>query len=358
LLARELDYRRKLLPDLLPGMVNGAVSIFGAAHGWGVWSLVAGAQIGALVGVASVWQACRWRPGWIWDRRLAASLMRYGRHIVGAELLRFVTLNVDYLLVGRLFGPAALGVYTLAFNLANLVVTNAGFLFARVAFPLFSRLQDEPSQLQEAYLRMVSYLALIALPVLCGLCLLADDFVAVVYGPRWASAVAPLRVLTVLGAARALATLGGDVVRAVGRPDVLSRLGLLTAPLTAAGVFLGASFGLAGVAAGESLVTLLTATLLIRAALHLLRLEPSRLWRRVAPIVGATAVMALAVLLVAHGSHLAGLSHAARLSAATIAGAGLFCVALGRERATFLAEARRLAASIGWTKTKGAGHAS
>jgi O-antigen/teichoic acid export membrane protein len=341
LLSRELDYRRKLLPDTVPGIVNGGVAVAAAAYGWGAWSLVAGAQLGALVGVVVVWTLCRWRPSFVWRSELAGALLSYGRHVIGAELLRFVTLNVDYLVVGRLFGPVALGVYTLAFNLANLVVSNIGFLFARVAFPLFCRLQHDPDRLRESYLRLLGHLALLTIPAMVGLCLLAEEVITVVYGVQWAGAVVPLRVLTVLGAVRALATLSGDVVRALGRPDILGRLGLLTAVLTVSGTILGAAFGLVGVAVAETLVAILTASLLARASLALLGLRGVDLMARLASIVRAAALMSAPLAVAVPWLATAGVPPVWRLAAAAIAGAALFVLGLGRERRAWMFETRR-----------------
>jgi O-antigen/teichoic acid export membrane protein len=341
LLAREMDYRRKLLPDTLPGMVNGAVAIFAACHGWGVWSLVAGAQVGAVIGVFVVWRACRWRPQRLWDRGMAATLLRFGRHVIGAEFLRFVTQNVDYLVVGRLFGPGALGVYTMAFNLANLVVTNVGFLFARVAFPLFSRMQDDPARLRETFLRMEGYLVLISLPLMTLLCLLGREFIQVIYGPRWASAVGPLQVLTLLGAVRALSMLSSDTARALGRPDILSRVGLLATPLTVAGTLAGASYGLTGIAAGETAAAVVTGLVLIRAAMGLLGIETHELMERLAPIARATSLTALALLGTVTLLAASGTPPAVRLVAGALTGLAVFWIALGVERGPLLSEARR-----------------
>ena len=104
-------------------MVNGAVAIWGAVHGWGVWSLVAGAQVGAVVGVVVVWRACRWRPAWVWERAVAQNLLAYGRHILGAEFLPWdqrgsaTALNQFSRTIGGAIGVAALGILLVALGI-------------------------------------------------------------------------------------------------------------------------------------------------------------------------------------------------------------------------------------------------
>ena len=77
-LVRDLDYRRKLTPELGGALVKGGVSIVMAYLGYGVWSLVFGQIAGALASVILVWIILPWRPRFTIDRNVAGSLMKFG----------------------------------------------------------------------------------------------------------------------------------------------------------------------------------------------------------------------------------------------------------------------------------------
>ncbi|MGC8838916.1 MAG: oligosaccharide flippase family protein, partial [Anaerolineae bacterium] len=70
LLARELDFRRRLVPDLLPAFGYGLVAVSLALSGLGVWSLVVGRIAEAVLRVILAWWVVPWRPTWTFDRGL------------------------------------------------------------------------------------------------------------------------------------------------------------------------------------------------------------------------------------------------------------------------------------------------
>jgi PST family polysaccharide transporter len=55
LLRRNLDFRRKLIPDVGQAVVKGIASVAFAAAGLGVWALVWGQLIGALASSLLAW---------------------------------------------------------------------------------------------------------------------------------------------------------------------------------------------------------------------------------------------------------------------------------------------------------------
>ena len=69
-LVRDLDYRRRLIPDLGSPLIKGVVSISMAYLGYGVWSLVYGQLAGAIASVLLVWIVLPWGPASPWIEKL------------------------------------------------------------------------------------------------------------------------------------------------------------------------------------------------------------------------------------------------------------------------------------------------
>jgi PST family polysaccharide transporter len=65
----------------------------------------------------------------------------------------------------------------------------------KVFFPFFSRLQNEPAQLGQAFRAMLLGAGLIAAPFAMGVLAVAEDIVAVLLGPKWHAAVEIVRWL-------------------------------------------------------------------------------------------------------------------------------------------------------------------
>ncbi|HIC87918.1 MAG TPA: lipopolysaccharide biosynthesis protein [Anaerolineae bacterium] len=226
MLARELDFRRRALPEILPALANGIVAVVLAWQGFGVWSLVWGKLTEAGLGALLLWVVTPWRPGWTFNRRVAQELFDYGKHIVGSQILIFFITNVDDAFVMRLLGAAALGVYGLAYRLSNLPATQITRLVNQVMFPAFSRLQDDMEAFRRTYFQAVHYVSLLSIPVSIVTIFFAADFITVLDADKWGEAVVPIRWLAIYGLLRSVAGNMGNVFKAGGKPQWLTGIAL------------------------------------------------------------------------------------------------------------------------------------
>jgi O-antigen/teichoic acid export membrane protein len=119
LLGRELDFRRRIIPELTSSLIASVVVIVLAYRGFGVWSLVWREIIRQSLAAILVWPMSSYRPRLRFDSRIARELFDYGKHIVSAQTLVFLITNIDNAFVGRYAGKTALGQYQWAYNLSN-----------------------------------------------------------------------------------------------------------------------------------------------------------------------------------------------------------------------------------------------
>jgi O-antigen/teichoic acid export membrane protein len=251
LLQRDLDFRRKLVPDVGNSLVKGIVSITLALTGFGVWSLVLGHLAGTIVGVGLVWLVVNWRPRLDFNRSLTRSLMAYGLPLFVVDLIYVVTANVDYLVVGRVLGAAALGIYTLAYRLPELLVLGIVAVLSRALFPAFTKARDSPGSLQRGFLDSVRYVVIFTTPLCVGLFIAARPLVLVTLGDNWLDVIPVLRVLAVFAWVRSLMSNDGDVYKALGMPGFLARITALRLFILVPVLIATAQIGLVAVALGH-----------------------------------------------------------------------------------------------------------
>ena len=250
LLMRGLDYRRKFIPDMGNAIVKAIVSIGMASTGFGVWSLVWGQISGAVVSVILVWILVPWKPHLALDSTIARDLLRFGTSVMGVDMITVITDNIDYLVVGRLFGLAQLSVYTYAYRLPEMLLIGNLWVMGSVIFPAFSTIQDRPDQLKRGFLISVRLVQLIAAPICFGLFIAAAPIVKVVFGNDWLDVIPMLRILAIFAWVYSVGFHIGGVYKAIGRPDILFKLSLLTLATLVSAVFIGSLFGTIGVAWG------------------------------------------------------------------------------------------------------------
>src|SRR5258708_33589050 len=109
----------------------------------GALSLIVGQIAGESSATVLVWILARWRPTRAFNARVAREVTRFGAHIVAIGILGALFSNIDFIFVGRILGAGALGYYTLAYRIPELVLANTNAVVARVAHPLFCRLQSD-----------------------------------------------------------------------------------------------------------------------------------------------------------------------------------------------------------------------
>lgn len=131
----------------------------------------------------------------IFHREPYAKLLGYGSRVSVVGFLEFINGNLDTLLIGRLLGSVLLGIYNRAYMLLYLPMYFLTNSLARVAFPAFSKIQNDLPRVRALYLTSSTLVATVVLPVCAGVAVAAPELVQVLLGPRWAASVPILRVL-------------------------------------------------------------------------------------------------------------------------------------------------------------------
>jgi O-antigen/teichoic acid export membrane protein len=297
-LVRDLDYRRKLVPELGSALTKGVVSIGMAYLGYGVWSLVFGQIIGAVISVVLVWIILPWRPRLTIDRNVAGSFMKFGFSVTLIDIITQITDNIDYVIVGRFFGLVPLSIYTLAYRLPEMLVIGNLWVMGGVVFPAFSSIQDQPEELRRGFLASVRVVQLFAVPVCLGLLIAADPIVRVVFGDQWLEAIPILRVLAVYAWVYSLGYHVGGLYKAIGRPDILLRLSLLTLVIIIPSLLIGARFGMIGVAVGHLVAVFIRRIVSLGLATRFVQVSISDIFGELRTSLIGAMVMAPVVLVV------------------------------------------------------------
>ncbi len=255
LLNREFQQKRRAAADWVGFITSTGLTIGLAAAGFGAWSLAWGRLVGNVVLTSTLYALADHRPRPGWSPSIARALLRYGLPLAGASLLVFTMLNVDYVVVARVLGPGALGLYTIAFNLASWPSNVLSQTIRRVSIPTFSHLQDEKAARRDRFLAGERNLMLPTLLLCAGLGALAIPFIALLYPPLYQGAAGALAFLAILGAARVLIDFMYDFLAGIGRTRVLLPLQGLWTGLLIPGLWLGARMGgIRGVAIAHAVI--------------------------------------------------------------------------------------------------------
>lgn len=267
LLYRGMRFRLLSAFDAAQAVTQAVVTLALAWRGFGYWSLVLGNVAGAvaLAALQIVARPCGFR----WPRMNALRApLQFSRHIMISSLSWYGYSNADFLVAGRVLGQAALGAYTIAWTLATIPLEKVTAIVNNVTFAYLAAAQNDDAALRR-YLRVITEgLSLVTFPATIGLGLAARDFIPLLLGSKWESAIMPLEILAVYASFRCVVTLLPSILNVTGESRYAMRVtqgGLLLMP---AAFYAGSRWGPAGIAWGWVAAYPVIAACLYRRALR------------------------------------------------------------------------------------------
>lgn len=244
LLERQLQFRSLSLAHVSGGIAGAATTLTAALFDAGVWALVAGTLVMALVrsGLLIVLHGRLVWPGRV---RLATvrPMVHVSSQVVAGRVLWYWYGQADQLVLGKMLHAVQLGFYSVAAQLAMLPVGKAMEAVNRVAFPILSRARADSESLREMHLRVIGMVALYGFGVCWGLAAVAQEFVAVVLGAKWQAATTPLAMLSIIAPLRMLCALNNTTTTAVGAPEAATKELVFAAVVIPLAVTAGAWWG-------------------------------------------------------------------------------------------------------------------
>ena len=257
LLERNLEFDKLARIEIGTALLATLVGITAAFLGQGAWSLVYQLLAGNLFATLLFWSASNWRPSWQFDWPEIRSVMSFSLNLTGGNIFNYFARNADKLLIGRFLGSQDLGYYDLAYRLMQLPLQGISAVLTRVMFPLYSRMQDDPSQFGRTYLKVAAAIALISFPLMLGLTALAGPIVRTLFGAAWTPVIPLLLILAPLGALQSILTTIGNIYSATGRTDLGMRWTVGAGLLIVLSFVLGLPWGILGVTVSYAIVMLL-----------------------------------------------------------------------------------------------------
>jgi O-antigen/teichoic acid export membrane protein len=248
LLYRQLEQRSLALRRLGADLFGFFVTAVLAYRTRSASALVIGLLAGTGLSTALSYAMHPYRPKLAFDRGMFGRGFAQGRHIAVAVALTFVTTQVDNLIVGRLMGAAALGIYLFAYRVATLPIEYIQAMAGSVAMPAYLQHRSESPIALAAQLRRVlepstALLCAGLLPVL----LLRREIVVLLGGVRWIDAAPLLPPLLLLALLRCTCIHLGTLLQSLERAELEARAKIVEAALFIPGCVLAVkTMGLPG----------------------------------------------------------------------------------------------------------------
>ncbi len=224
-LYKQLRFKLIGLNNAIAEILYAGVSLALVIIGFGGWAIVWGnvARTGfrSLVIFFTVDRRDWLSPGpirWLVTREI----FKFGLPLTMSSIAQFASRKWDNMLTSRFFGPALMGSYNLAYNLADVPAAQVGEQVGDVLLPVFAQLKVE--ERKRGLVRSVRLLAIIMFPLAVGLGAISESLVKVFFDQRWTNVAPMLTILSALSLSRPIGYAVGNYLQAAGKPTTASAL--------------------------------------------------------------------------------------------------------------------------------------
>lgn len=246
MLERAMDFRRTSMIEVGVSVLGGVLTFLFAYNGQGVWSLVWGNLIAVIVRALALNVIAPFLEWPSFSLRGLRCHFSFGGNVTADRMLWFFYSQADTLLVGKLLGKDALGIYSVSMHLATLPIQRISGIINQVAMPAFSKVQQDLPAAGRHFLKAVRLMSFVIFPIMFGMSCVAPELIGVVLGEHWADAVLPFQILTLMMPIRMIAGLIPPVAHGMGRPDISLKNLLLASVIMPIAFYVGSYWGLLG----------------------------------------------------------------------------------------------------------------
>lgn len=254
ILQREFLFKVIAIRNIVCSLISLAVAIVLAALGFGIYSLVLSTLFQTLVN--NVWNAVAgqkyYKIQFTVSFKRTIPLIRIGIYQTGTQIVDYISAKLDILIIGKLLGAEALGIYSLAKELVMKVVVIINTIANKVLLPYFSVLQNDDDVLRRNYCRVIRLLSLVNIPVTMSVGLLSSCVVPIFYGDSFMEAVPIVSILSIWSIFICIGNPIGNVSIAKGRTDLSFKYVLVRILLSIPIVWITSTISVTCVAWGQA----------------------------------------------------------------------------------------------------------
>lgn len=248
LMSRQMRFFALSAINVVSMLAGISVAIFAALQGLGYWALVLNSLVNSFCTVSLKWLTVRWLPSLPSRASGVGSMIKFGSDLLGFNIVNYFARNLDNILIGRFHGSGPLGFYNKAYQLLMMPITNLRDPLLRVATPALSRLQNEPENYRNYYIKLVSILAFMSMPLVTFLFVCSDHVIGFILGPKWIEASELFKILALVALIQPVVSTQGLVMISTGRSRRYLVLGILGVAVISLAFVLGVPWGAKGVA--------------------------------------------------------------------------------------------------------------
>lgn len=250
LLKKALLFNQIAKREIFSKIVSLVIAVILAVYGFGIFALVYAQLFAIFIStILMIYIGLKFhRPSFYFKFSLIKHFFKFGLYQMGESFLNYFNSQFDTIIIGKILGVEAVGIYNIAKSLAMRPAQIINPIITQISFPLMSKLQNNLPQLKNIYLKTTHTLSTLNFPVYTFIAAFAEPIIKIFLGDKWQGAIPVLRILAMYGMVRSTVNPVGVLMLSVGKPQLGFYWNLVLFFLIPAAIYTGTFYGLNGTA--------------------------------------------------------------------------------------------------------------
>ena len=227
LFSSRIDFKTTAKISVITGIAGGVTGIILAYFGYGVWALVYQMLVNQFVRSILLFVYSKWWPQERFSEESFKTLFSFGSKLMFSGLLNAIYGNLYAIVIGKLFAPSTLGLYTRASAFARLPSSNLTNVLQRVTYPVLSTIQDETERLADIYRRLLKMSAYVIFPMMMLLFGVSDPMVRWILTDKWEGCIILLQIICFSLMWYPIHAINLNLLQVKGRSDLFLKLEII-----------------------------------------------------------------------------------------------------------------------------------
>jgi len=257
LLRRQMRFGILALIRIISMLAGVVTAIITAWRGAGYWALVLMQLAIAITNAIAVWVACGWRPGLPIRSSSIREMLVFGGNITSFNVINYFSRSADKFLIGKFCGAGQLGLYSKAYGLLMLPISQIRRPLNAVAMPVLCRIQNDPEKYVSYYTKLILLLSFISMPIIVFLAVCSRSVILLVLGNQWVGASSIFQILAITAFIQPVASTRGLVLISLGQSERHLKFGIIHSLVIVTSFVVGIRWGVIGVAFAYSVANYL-----------------------------------------------------------------------------------------------------
>jgi O-antigen/teichoic acid export membrane protein len=216
ILIINLNFKKQTIINISGLIISVVISIIMALKGYGVYSIVGQSVSQAFFVNLFLWVTADWKPVGFFKVESFKKLWKYSSSILFTGIFSSIMANVDNLIIGKIFKPHVLGLYTRAKStrsIPEMIFTN---MLNTTSFSILTKIHEQKEEYRRKHMMFYKLSVYFIFPFSVGFSLCSRYLVEILYGKKWLDSVEFLQIISFILIPNFLAALFTQTILSYG----------------------------------------------------------------------------------------------------------------------------------------------